>query len=48
MAKAGKIGKKTAKKAEKNITVKLDKSMPFDEFMQRIVRVKPLKNKPQG
>jgi hypothetical protein len=41
MAKKKNIKKKTPQ----NITVKLSHDMPFDEAMQRIVRVKPPKIK---
>jgi len=38
------MAKKKAEKKLKNIKVRLDNPMPFDEFMQRIARVKPPKD----
>jgi hypothetical protein len=39
------MAKKKATKKPKNIKVKLEQPMEFDEFMRRIVRVKPPKDK---
>ena len=35
----------SVKKKKQSVKVKLPKPMPFDEFMDRIVRVKPPKEK---